>query len=218
MVRSLPRPSAFADVDAQRIAGNTLVLLLHGLAFALLLVPTRWNPPAVKSTPIVVVPIPVEEKEIKPTLPPPDPKPVEIVRPRTSETPVQVADTPATDNAVVLEQGSEPATESSDAGPVTDSFETHPPGPSTLAYDVYPAPRYPRQALRDRLVGTVVLKVRVDEQGRPQDVQVERSSGHRVLDRAAREQVLARWRFHPAQREGRAVPAWGLVPIEFTLP
>lgn len=93
-----------------------------------------------------------------------------------------------------------------------------PPTLAILAYDVHPAPRYPRQSLRDGHAGTVTLRVRVDEYGQPQEVVIERSSGHRELDRAAREQVLARWRFHPAQHQGRAVAAYALVPIVFSLP
>jgi protein TonB len=58
----------------------------------------------------------------------------------------------------------------------------------------------------------------VDEQGWPKEVAIETSSGHRDLDRAAREQVLAKWRFHPATRQGRAIPAYALVPIGFSLP
>ena len=50
-----------------------------------------------------------------------------------------------------------------------------------------PAPRYPRQSLRDGHAGTVTLRVRVDEYGQPQEVVIERSSGHHELDRAARE-------------------------------
>jgi protein TonB len=49
-------------------------------------------------------------------------------------------------------------------------------------------------------------------------VEIERSSGHRELDRTAREHVLAKWRFHPAQRQGRAISAYALVPIDFRLP
>jgi protein TonB len=66
--------------------------------------------------------------------------------------------------------------------------------------------------------GTVLLKVLVDETGQPVDVAIERSSGDRRLDKAAREQVLQRWRFHPAQRGGRAIAAYALVPVEFSLP
>jgi protein TonB len=65
--------------------------------------------------------------------------------------------------------------------------------------------------------GTVLLEVLVDVDGRPLRVDVRRSSGHRQLDDAAREQVLARWRFRPAMRDGRAIQAIGLVPVNFML-
>ena len=93
-----------------------------------------------------------------------------------------------------------------------------PPMVETLAYDVHPAPRYPRQAVRAGLEGTVTLRVLVDEQGWPRSVEIEQSSGHRELDRSAREHVLAKWRFHPAQRQGRAISAYALVPIDFRQP
>jgi protein TonB len=57
----------------------------------------------------------------------------------------------------------------------------------------------------------------VDEAGKPLDVVIESSSGHTVLDKAARDQVLARWRFQPAQRDGHAVQAWARIPITFDL-
>jgi protein TonB len=46
---------------------------------------------------------------------------------------------------------------------------------------------------------------------------VRQGSGHRQLDDAAREQVLAHWRFRPAMRDGRAIQAIGLVPVNFKL-
>jgi protein TonB len=65
--------------------------------------------------------------------------------------------------------------------------------------------------------GTVMLRVLVDETGRPVDVQVEHGSGYALLDRSAREQVLTGWRFQPAVVNGRAVPAWARVPVSFAL-
>lgn len=53
--------------------------------------------------------------------------------------------------------------------------------------------------------------------GRPLRADIERSSGHRALDAAARRQVLAKWRFKPAMQDGHAIQAIGLVPIDFTL-
>jgi len=73
-------------------------------------------------------------------------------------------------------------------------------------------------ALRNPQQGTVLLRVEVDSSGQPVAVSIERSSGSRSLDQAARQQVLKRWRFEPAQRDGVAVPAIGLVPVQFSLP
>jgi protein TonB len=105
--------------------------------------------------------------------------------------------------------------------PETGTRDILPPQPPRvgvqLEYAQAPAPTYPRDALRDGVEGTVLLKVLVDTDGRPLDVQIERSSGNRSLDRAAREQVLQRWRFRPAMEDGRAVQAIGLVPVDFRL-
>jgi protein TonB len=59
--------------------------------------------------------------------------------------------------------------------------------------------------------------VLVDESGTPIDVVIEQSSGHTLLDRSAREQVLAGWRFQPAIVDGKAVQAWARVPVSFDL-
>ena len=68
-----------------------------------------------------------------------------------------------------------------------------------------------------RMQGTVTLRVLVDETGKPIDVVVENTSGHELLDKAARDQVLARWRFQPATANGHAVKAWARVPVTFDL-
>jgi protein TonB len=71
--------------------------------------------------------------------------------------------------------------------------------------------------MRKHLEGEVLLRVRVGTDGLPLAVEIARSSGHRVLDDAARRTVLAQWRFRPAMRDGLAVQAVGLVPIVFRL-
>lgn len=87
----------------------------------------------------------------------------------------------------------------------------------SLQYAAAPPPSYPAAARRMRFEGTVLLAVLVDTNGRPLRVEVRQSSGHRQLDDAARDQVLARWRFQPAMRAGRAIQAIGLVPVDFRL-
>jgi protein TonB len=217
MDRKPTRASPFADLDAKRIAGNSLAVAIHVLAFVILLIPSEWEPPT-RPARMEVVPIwevvkPIEIKTPEP--PPPKPEPTSRPpQPIARETPIR---TPLPDTGPVFDAGDIEAV-AGDVGPVVESFEPGPPALATLAYDVHPAPRYPRAALRAGMTGTVTLLVLVDEQGRPREVEVETSSGHRELDRAARAQVLNAWRFHPAQRQGQAVSAYALVPIEFTLP
>ena len=217
MVRSLSRPSVFAELDAKRIAGTSLAISVHLLALAVLMMPTRWTPPAPPEPMQVVVPDVVRPEPIRPMPAPPE-RPVVVPRVPAPRPMPQVTPTPVTDPAPVLDAGTEVALPS-DLGEPVDSFDPGPPALATLAYDVSPAPRYPRQALRAGLVGTVTLRVRVDENGQPQEVSIERSSGHRLLDQVARDQVLSKWRFHPATApDGRRIAVWALVPIEFNLP
>jgi protein TonB len=91
-----------------------------------------------------------------------------------------------------------------------------PPVEASLAYRSAPL-QFPVQAMREQLHGTVLLRVLVDETGKPLDVVVERSSGHALLDRSARQQVLASWLFQPAIVDGKAVRAWARVPVSFDL-
>ena len=87
---------------------------------------------------------------------------------------------------------------------------------ATLAYRTAPL-RFPPQALRQHVQGTVLLRVLVDAAGKPVQVDIAHGSGHPVLDRSAREQVLAHWRFQPAIVDGHAVRAWAMVPVNFVL-
>ena len=52
--------------------------------------------------------------------------------------------------------------------------------------------------------------------GLPKDVKVEKSSGHRDLDRAAMEAVR-KYRFNPEIRNGKKVEGYARVPITFNL-
>jgi protein TonB len=65
--------------------------------------------------------------------------------------------------------------------------------------------------------GTVLLRVLVDVDGMPLDVEIKRSSGFARLDNAARQQVLKKWKFRPAIRDGQAIQVYGIVPVTFRL-
>ena len=77
-------------------------------------------------------------------------------------------------------------------------------------------PDYPVNALRDGHSGTVVLKVRIDADGNPGDIDIEKSSGTRALDRAARDAVR-QWRFSPKTVGGTPVASELSVPVDFKL-
>jgi periplasmic protein TonB len=77
-------------------------------------------------------------------------------------------------------------------------------------------PRYPPQALRSGVEGSVSVRVEVDPNGVPTDVTVVERSGERSrdLDRAVTDAVR-KWRFEPAMKDGKAVAGAVVVPVDF---
>lgn len=79
-----------------------------------------------------------------------------------------------------------------------------------------PHANYP-MPLRERgIEGTVLLRVRVDTEGRPADVHLLQASGWRLFDEAALQAVRA-CRFIPARRDGTALTSWVEFPVRFAL-
>lgn len=66
-------------------------------------------------------------------------------------------------------------------------------------------PDYPPEAARRNESGTVLVRITVGSDGKPDDVDVLRSSRSRSLDRAAT-QAARRWRFQPGQAGTVEVP------------
>ena len=95
-------------------------------------------------------------------------------------------------------------------GPVTVA----PPMVESVEYVRAAPPVYPKESQRRREHGTVVLRVLVDAQGRPVQIQIEQSSGFERLDTAAREAV-EKFLFRPYEVNGVAQPAQVLIPIGF---
>jgi len=77
-------------------------------------------------------------------------------------------------------------------------------------------PVYPPRCLRMGIEGRVRVRVLVGENGKVQEVTLDRSSGESALDESALEAVRT-WRFEPARRNGVPVRAWAIVPVEFKL-
>jgi protein TonB len=84
------------------------------------------------------------------------------------------------------------------------------------AYLNNPGPEYPLVSRQNGEEGRVILRVFVNEQGLPQEVQVRTSSGFTRLDTTAQDTVR-RWKFAPARRGDTPVGAWVLVPMTFRL-
>jgi protein TonB len=215
---SFARPQSLAGVhpDTVRIVAMSAAIALN--AAALIAVMRPMVAQIVTST-VPSTPIPIQFHEPPPPVKPPPP--IELqkapVKAPPATTHVQhVEAPPVVSPPVVTDEGTAPM---DPPAPVVVAPPAAQSGPieATLAYVAAPAPRYPSIAIRGHMSGTVTLRVLVDENGKPQEVVIESSSGHDVLDRAARDQVLANWRFQPAQSNGQKVRAWARIPVTFDL-
>lgn len=83
-------------------------------------------------------------------------------------------------------------------------------------YAYNPKPHYPEEARREGWEGEVFLRVLVDPEGRPESIELSRSSGFEALDQAAVQSVKS-WRFQPARYGDRRVESWVKIPIVFRL-
>jgi len=86
----------------------------------------------------------------------------------------------------------------------------------TALYLRNPKPGYPAASRRLGEQGTVYLRVFVTTAGEAKRVELKKTSNFPRLDRAALETVQT-WKFVPAKRDDKAVDAWVLVPIKFSL-
>ncbi|MGE7991041.1 energy transducer TonB [Pseudomonas sp. NPDC089554] len=158
-------------------------------------------PPAPAPEPVVEPPPPVvEELAVKPP-PKPKPKP-QPPKPVAKPIPKPVEAPPAPPPAA-------PA-------PVAEKPPVDIPPSASAGYLKNPAPEYPPLAQRRNWEGTVVLRVHVLANGKPSDIQVERSSGRELLDESAI-RAVKRWSFAPAKRGDQAIAGWVSVPLEFRL-
>lgn len=87
---------------------------------------------------------------------------------------------------------------------------------SGVEYIQAPQLKYPNVSKRLGEQGQVLLRVLIDEKGNPSQVVVQTSSGFARLDEAGRQAVL-RAQFKPNIEDGRPVPAYVVVPLNFAL-
>ncbi len=113
--------------------------------------------------------------------------------------------------------GVNPGAASATLGATTAAAPSRVEAPSSEAvYLRNPRPAYPTQSRRLGEQGQVVLRVLVGEDGTAQRAQVQQTSGHDRLDRAALATVLT-WRYVPGKRGGVPEAMWFDVPIQFVL-
>jgi protein TonB len=207
------------------------VVLLHVLALwalhtGLLRRATEWViPVAVVSE----VPPPPPSPPIKP----PPPPPATPVRPSLAPTPLalaplptpQTTQTPAAPPTIAAAAPvNVPVLATAPVAPVPSVVAVPAPSPpakvdmpTTVAdYQAKSPPVYPAMSKRMGEQGRVVLRVLIGADGVPQQAEVQQSSGHGRLDRAAAEAVM-RWRYVPGKRGGVPETMWFQVPIEFKL-
>jgi len=91
---------------------------------------------------------------------------------------------------------------------------TSPDTPARLL-DNHP-PTYPARAVRARLEGTTLLRVKITAEGTVADLELIATSGHSILDAAAVSAVRT-WRFLPAASEGRPTETTVRLPVRFSL-
>jgi protein TonB len=200
-----------------RVGAWSGTFALHVLVLMLVAAPVLVPMPKAAQEPIVARWIAPEKPLALPEPPPP-------TVPRHVRVPVHVP-SPATPPIPDATQAATPidiVTKSRQSDEISAVQPSSPNEPAsggatqTLAYATPLHPRYPPASAREHEQGTVLLRVLVDASGVPQRIEIARSSGHARLDAAARDSVLQA-RFRPVLREGAAVSAWGLVPIEFRL-
>jgi protein TonB len=160
---------------------------------------------------LVQPPKPLPPKVEPPKPPPPKPQ---VKRQTVPQIQTAVPDTPAVDSTpaeapVAVAPVSEPPPPPPEPEVVTAPF-------GRAGYLNNPPPQYPNLAARNGWQGTVLLKVRVLSTGRVDEVEVQKSSGFKLLDEEAKATVRT-WQFTPSKRGSAAIDGWATVPIEFKL-
>lgn len=209
-----------AHPDSARIAAISAAIALN---LAVIVVASRPTTPApfhalrqlspaqlirwIEPPPVLPPPPPVD---VLPLPHPPVAPPVAHLHPAPVSPPVV---TPSAEGNVAVPPANPPTLLPASGTPGTVVAA---PVEASLAYRSSPL-HFPTRALQQRMQGTVLLRVLVDETGKPVQVVVEHGSGHILLDRSAAQQVLAGWLFQPAMVNGQAVRAWARVPVTFNL-
>jgi protein TonB len=102
------------------------------------------------------------------------------------------------------------------AGGTGDAVKAVAKGKPILGKGSCETPAYPANAARDGATGTVRLSLLVGIHGRVTDARIEKTSGHRELDKAART-ALSTCRFTPVTVDGVPEATWTVMEYIWTL-
>ena len=202
------------------VIGLSIVVVLHGLMF--------WAINSGLARKFVkVIKGPVEAvllEETKPDIPPPPPpKNLPPPPPTPSYVPpvdIQIA-TPAPLNPIVAVSNSPSPVSPPSPVPVQMTAPPAPPAPPVQTAAVINAsgcekPEYPSASKRLEEEGTVQLKFLVGVDGKVLESAVEKSSGFRRLDEAAR-MGLSKCQFKPATLDGKPQQSWASMKYTWRL-
>jgi protein TonB len=78
-------------------------------------------------------------------------------------------------------------------------------------------PPYPKESSQNSEIGTVTLRIIVDDSGKVQWADVSKSSGHERLDQSAIGWIYS-CRFKPPEIDGNPTSGFAELPITFELP
>jgi protein TonB len=186
-------------------------ILLHGAAaWYLYTRPATSTAKPLKHEVTVELERPKPPPKIEPPKPPPKqpPRTTQVLpQIETAAPTASVSDAVSTEPPVAAPPVAAPPAPPAPPLPVTAPF-------GRAGYLNNPPPEYPGVALRQGWQGTVILRVRVLSSGRVDAVEVQKSSGRKVLDDEAARTVKG-WSFTPSKRGDTPIDGWATVPIEF---
>ncbi|WP_147373987.1 energy transducer TonB [Massilia cavernae] len=78
-------------------------------------------------------------------------------------------------------------------------------------------PPYPKDSMLEGEEGSVLVRLTIAADGQVDYVQLVKSSGSAALDRTTVRWIKARWRFHPATRNGQPVVSTITIEVTFAL-
>lgn len=220
----------FTDIEnksAKRLIGIAAVIFLHLLVAYILIsgLANNIQKPAEKPVELQIIqdikpPPPPKPEEPKPKEKPPEPpKEVEKVA-----TPVQKTTPVAQPTKVATPAPAAPSTPSPSpvAAPAPVAAAAPAPKSAGVTRGVSEGsagcekPEYPREALMNEEQGTVRIRVLVDTSGKVIDVKVKKSSGSKILDKAATK-AYSLCTFKPAMKDGVPQQDWYEIEYPFVI-